>query len=73
MKSIDEQARLPADHLGDVAAALLNLVAEVVALSARVAALETSVGAADDGESPGPLRVDEIDEVVRRIVGPLST
>lgn len=73
MTSIDAEARLSADHMGDIAAALLNLVAEFVTLSARVAALEASADASGDGAPAGPMHVEEIDEVVKRIVGALST
>jgi hypothetical protein len=59
------RARLDADHIDAVAATMLNLVAEVVSLANRVAALESAASA------HGAVVVDAGD-IVRRVLAPLA-
>ena len=73
MSSFDEQAQLPADRITDVAEALLNLVAEVAALSVRVSALEAAHASMGNVAAPAASTLgDEIVELVRRVVAPFA-
>lgn len=73
MSSIDDQAQLPADRITDVAEAMLNLVAEVAALSVRVSALEAAHGSKGSvAASAASTLGDEVVELVRRVLAPFA-
>jgi hypothetical protein len=69
--SIDDRIQLPADRVGDLAAVLLNLVAEVAALSERVAGLESTGRRREGPPAPAKPRAD-VEELVRRVLSPLA-
>ena len=64
-----ERARLGPAQLDAVAAALLNLVAEVASLAERVRALEAG---ATNASAADAAAVEDLDDLVRRIVSPLA-